>query len=32
VQRRQGEAWTGVRNFNARQNLVKMKKGDRAFF
>ena len=26
-----GEAWTGVRNFTARQNLVKMKKGDRAF-
>src|SRR3979411_109451 len=27
-----GEAWTGVRNFTARQNLVKMKKSDRAFF
>ena len=27
-----GEAWTGVRNFTARQNLVAMKKGDRAFF
>ena len=27
-----GEAWTGVRNFTARQNLVKMKKGDLAFF
>ena len=27
-----GEAWTGVRNFTARRNLVKMKKGDRAFF
>ncbi len=27
-----GEAWTGVRNFTARQNLVQMKKGDRAFF
>ena len=27
-----GEAWTGVRNFTARQNLVNMKKGDRAFF
>ena len=27
-----GEAWTGVRNFTARQNLVKMKKGDHAFF
>ena len=23
-----GEAWTGVRNFTARQNLVNMKKGD----
>ena len=27
-----GEPWTGVRNFTARQNLVKMKKGDHAFF
>src|SRR3981189_3727770 len=27
-----GEAWTGVRNFTARQNLVDMKKGHRAFF
>src|ERR1700676_4238918 len=27
-----GEAWTGVRNFTARQNLVKMKKGDPVFF
>src|ERR1700758_5862083 len=27
-----GEAWTGVRNFTARQNLVRMKKGDLAFF
>ena len=27
-----GEAWTGVRNFTARQNLANMKKGDRAFF
>jgi predicted RNA-binding protein with PUA-like domain len=27
-----GEAWTGVRNHTAKQNLVKMKKGDRAFF
>ena len=27
-----GEAWTGVRNFTARQNLVKMKRGDLAFF
>ena len=26
-----GEAWTGVRNFTARQNLVNMKKGDKAF-
>jgi predicted RNA-binding protein with PUA-like domain len=27
-----GEAWTGVRNFTARQNLKNMKKGDKAFF
>ena len=27
-----GEAWTGVRNFTARRDPVKMKKGDRAFF
>jgi predicted RNA-binding protein with PUA-like domain len=27
-----GEAWTGVRNFQAKANLTKMKKGDRAFF
>lgn len=27
-----GEPWTGVRNFRARSNLKKMKKGDRAFF
>src|SRR6266704_1238208 len=27
-----GKAWTGVRNFTARQNLVAMKKGDKAFF
>src|SRR3981189_3733345 len=27
-----GEAWTGVRNLTARQNLGKMKKGDRVFF
>src|SRR6202000_541816 len=27
-----GEAGTGVHNFTARQNLVNMKKGDRAFF
>src|SRR5258708_15708817 len=26
-----GEAWTGGRNFTARQNLLNMKKGDRAF-
>lgn len=28
----EGEPWTGVRNFTARQNLVAMKKGDLAFF
>lgn len=27
-----GTEWTGVRNHTARQNLQKMKKGDRAFF
>ena len=27
-----GEAWSGVRNFQAKLNLMKMKKGDRAFF
>ncbi len=27
-----GDAWTGVRNHTAKQNLMKMKKGDRAFF
>ena len=27
-----GDAWSGVRNFQARANLMKMKKGDRAFF
>ncbi len=27
-----GTAWTGVRNHQAKQNLMKMKKGDRAFF
>jgi predicted RNA-binding protein with PUA-like domain len=27
-----GEAWTGVRNHTAKQNLVKMKKGDHVFF
>jgi predicted RNA-binding protein with PUA-like domain len=28
----QGEAWSGVRNHQAKANLMKMKKGDRAFF
>jgi len=27
-----GDAWSGVRNFQAKANLQKMKKGDRAFF
>jgi predicted RNA-binding protein with PUA-like domain len=27
-----GTAWTGVRNHTAKQNLMKMKNGDRAFF
>ena len=27
-----GEVWTGVRNHQAKLNLMKMKKGDRAFF
>jgi predicted RNA-binding protein with PUA-like domain len=27
-----GDVWTGVRNHTAKQNLMKMKKGDRAFF
>ncbi len=27
-----GEAWSGVRNFQAKANIMKMKKGDRAFF
>ena len=27
-----GDAWTGVRNHQAKLNLMKMKKGDRAFF
>ncbi|SEC37028.1 Predicted RNA-binding protein, contains PUA-like domain [Rhizobiales bacterium GAS188] len=27
-----GEAWTGVRNHTARQNLMQMKKGEKAFF
>ena len=28
----QGDAWTGVRNFRAREHLNAMKKGDLAFF
>src|SRR5580700_1868077 len=27
-----GDAWTGVRNFRAREHLKAMKKGDQAFF
>jgi predicted RNA-binding protein with PUA-like domain len=27
-----GTPWTGVRNHTAKANLIKMKKGDRAFF
>ncbi len=27
-----GESWSGVRNHTAKLNLMKMKKGDRAFF
>ncbi len=27
-----GEAWSGVRNHQAKLNLMKMRKGDRAFF
>jgi predicted RNA-binding protein with PUA-like domain len=27
-----GEAWSGVRNHQAKLNIMKMKKGDRAFF
>jgi predicted RNA-binding protein with PUA-like domain len=27
-----GETWSGVRNHQAKLNLMKMKKGDRAFF
>jgi predicted RNA-binding protein with PUA-like domain len=27
-----GEAWTGVRNHTAKLNMMKMKRGDRAFF
>jgi predicted RNA-binding protein with PUA-like domain len=29
---RKGEPWTGVRNHQAKNNLMKMKKGERAFF
>ncbi len=29
---KKGEAWTGVRNHTAKLNLMKMKKGERAFF
>lgn len=29
---RKGEPWSGVRNFQARRNLMHMKKGERAFF
>ena len=28
----EGEPWTGVRNHQAKNNLMKMKKGERAFF
>jgi predicted RNA-binding protein with PUA-like domain len=28
----EGEAWSGVRNHTAKLNLMKMRKGDRAFF
>jgi predicted RNA-binding protein with PUA-like domain len=27
-----GESWTGVRNHTAKNNLIKMRKGERAFF
>ncbi|MGB6351640.1 MAG: EVE domain-containing protein, partial [Pseudolabrys sp.] len=27
-----GETWSGVRNHQAKLNLMKMQKGDRAFF
>ena len=27
-----GEPWTGIRNHTAKLNMMKMKKGDRAFF
>lgn len=29
---RTGEPWTGVRNHTAKLNMMKMKKGDRAFY
>ncbi len=29
---KKGEPWTGVRNHTAKLNLMKMKRGDRAFF
>ena len=29
---RKGEPWSGVRNHQAKNNLMKMKKGERAFF
>lgn len=29
---KKGEAWTGIRNHSAKLNLMKMKKGDLAFF
>ena len=32
AKRAKGEAWSGVRNHQAKLNLMKMKKGDRAFF
>ena len=32
AKRGKGEAWIGVRNHTAKLNMMKMKKGDRAFF
>ena len=32
VKKGKSDAWTGVRNFQARAHLAAMKKGDRAFF
>ena len=32
AKRAAGEEWTGVRNFQARGNMRKMRKGDRGFF